>query len=87
MLQLTSSLKDMRDKLDKPVQNLLIKISSNISSFPTKLLYIPKIMSGLGFKIAMVHRAPLQSRAAANITAGMKMGPQRHQHTQWGRYQ
>ena len=47
---LTSSLKDMRGKLDEPVQKLLRNLSSNMPSFPTKILNIPKNTSGIGFK-------------------------------------
>ena len=47
---LASSLNDMSEKLDKPVQKLLRNLSSNMPSFPTKLRHIPKNMSGLEFK-------------------------------------
>ena len=36
---LTSSLDDMRRMVDKPIQMILRKISSNMTSFPTELLY------------------------------------------------
>ena len=79
--QLTSSLNDMKKKLDKPIQKLLRKLSNNMTSFPTKLLYTSKKMAGLGFKrptgiittanLEIIHRAQLQSTDAANIAAGM----------------
>ena len=68
---LTSLRKDMREKLNKTVQNLMRNLSSDMSFFPTKLIYIPKSMSDLGFKcptdlitatiMAMIHTAHLQS--------------------------
>ena len=94
---LTSSLDDMRKMLDKPIQKLLRKISSNMTSYPTELRYIPKMMAGLGVKcstdiitaskMAIIHRAQLQSKDAASIAAGMVMRPQRHQQPQWCRFQ
>ena len=47
---LTSSLDEMRVKLDKPAQKLLRRISNNMTSFPTKLLHLPSKMAGLGLK-------------------------------------
>ena len=89
---LTSPLKDMREKPDKPIQNLLRNISSKMSSFPTKLLYIPINMSGLEFKCptdtirttkrARIDRVQLQLKDSASIIAGMRMRPQRHQQPQ-----
>ena len=94
---LTSSLEDMRKRLDKPIQKILRKLSNNMSSFPTELLYITKAMAGLGFKcptdiittskLAKIHRAQLQSTDAANIAAGMLMRPQRHQEPHWRRFE
>ena len=63
--------------LDKPIQNLLRKLSKHMTSFPTELLYIPKKTAGLGFKfptdiitilkLAIIHRSKLQSTDAAYI--------------------
>ena len=54
-------------------------------------------MAGLGFKcpagiittskLAIIHRAQLQSTDAANIAAGMLMRPQRHKQPHWSRFQ
>ena len=82
--RLTSSLKDVREKLDKPVQKPLRNLCNNVPSFPTKLLYIPNNLPGLRFKcptdttttttMTMIHRTHLQSKA--NTIAGMLMRPQ-----------
>ena len=47
---LTSSLEYMRKRQNKPIQRLLRKLTNNMKSFPTELLYITKKMAGLGFK-------------------------------------
>ena len=45
---LTSSLQIIKKKIDESIQNRLI--SNNMTSIPTKLLYTPKMITGLGFK-------------------------------------
>ena len=94
---LTSSIEDMRKRLEKPIHNLLRNISIDMTSFPTELLYIPKTIAGIGFKcptdiitsskLAIIYRAQLQSRDAFNIAAGMTIKPQRDQQPHWSMLQ
>ena len=87
----------MREKLNKPVQKLLRRITNSITSSPTKLLHLPRKMAGLGIKyptdiitttkMSIIHRAQLQSDDATNIAAGLLMRPQRHQQLHWGQFQ
>ena len=59
----------MSKKLDKPIKNLLRKISKTMTSFSTTLPYIPEKMTGLGLKCLTGIIAQLLSTDAANIAA------------------
>ena len=82
------------EKLVKPVQQLLRRRTNDMTSFPTKLLYMPRKMAGLGLKcptdiitptkMSLIHRAQLQSDDAANVAMGLIMRPQRHRQPHWG---
>ena len=68
-----------------------------MTSFPAKLLHLPRKMADLGLKfrtdiitttkMSLIHRVQLQWVDAVNVAAGLLMRPQRHQQSHWGRFQ
>ena len=78
-------------------QKILRRITNNMTSFPTKLLHLPREIAGLGLKcptdiitttkMSLIYRAQLQSDDAANVVAGLLMRPQRHKQSHWGQFQ
>ena len=78
---------------DEPVQTLLRKLTYNMQSFPTALLWIPRDKGGLGFrkptdvineaKLNMVNRSFSQSTHMSHTVTGMILGLERQQNQHW----
>ena len=79
------SLEETREKLETLVQTPHENISRNMSSFPTKLLHIPKICQAYALN-ANGRDNDKKKQWYTGQTSNRKMRPQRHQQSQWGRY-
>eukprot|EP01041_Mallomonas_annulata_P042115 gene42115-biopygen5005 len=89
MPHLTNSHEDLVTHLDKPIERFYRKLTKNMSSYPTRLLYTPRTSGGLGLwrptdilltsKLSAKHRYTTRTSPIQNALNGLILRHQRLQ--------